>query len=134
MFLSAADLRAADLRGVVMKGSILSTADMCGAWLADARCDGAVMYRVDLRGAILNDATFVETMLDGADLRETSGLTAQQFASAFIDAETRLPDDLAHDPWVAARLTDCIAWAEGNHTKRCPPPTPRPQLPTSASM
>ncbi|MEV0219503.1 pentapeptide repeat-containing protein [Streptomyces sp. NPDC050704] len=126
MFLTAADLRNADLRGVVMKGSILNTADMCFAWLADARCDRAGMYRVDLRGAMLNKATFVETSLDGADLRETSGLTAQQLSSAFIDAETRLPDHLAHDSWVAARLADCAAWAEGNHTKTCPPPTPQP--------
>ncbi|MFD4546293.1 pentapeptide repeat-containing protein [Streptomyces sp. NPDC058466] len=133
MFLSAADLRSADLRGVVLKGSILSTADMCFAWLSDARCDRAVMYKVDLRGAMLGKATFVETTLDGADLRETSGLTAQQLASAFIDAETRLPDHLVHDPWVATRLADCVAWAEGNHTKSCPPPTPQPQLPTSAS-
>ncbi|WP_217555106.1 pentapeptide repeat-containing protein [Streptomyces sp. GbtcB6] len=117
-----------------MKGSILSSADMCYAWLTDARCDRAVMYRVDLRGAMLINATFTETSLDGADSRETSGLTAQQLSSAFIDAETRLPDHLMHDPWVAARLADCVAWAEGNHTKICPPPTPQPQLPTSASI
>jgi len=126
MFLTSADLRHSDLRGVVMKGSILNTADMCYAWLTDARCDRAFMYRVDLRGAMLINATFTETGLEGADLRETSGLTAQQLASAFIDAETRLPDHLMHDPWVAARLADCVAWAEGNHTKTCPPPTPQP--------
>ncbi|MFI1567595.1 pentapeptide repeat-containing protein [Streptomyces sp. NPDC020490] len=133
MFLTAADLRQADLRGVVMKGSILNTADMCFAWLIDARCDGAAMHRVDLRGALLEKSTFVETDLAGADLRETRGLTAQQLSSAFIDAETRLPDHLVNDPWAAARLADCVAWAEENRANTCPPPTPQPQPPTSAS-
>ncbi|MEU6401218.1 pentapeptide repeat-containing protein [Streptomyces sp. NPDC046985] len=115
-----------------MKGSILNTADMCFAWLIEARCDQAAMFRVDLRGAFLKKSTFVETSLDGADLRETSGLTAQQLAPAFIDVETRLPDHLANDPWVAARLADCVAWAEENGANTCPPPTPQP--PTSASI
>ncbi|MGW0628224.1 pentapeptide repeat-containing protein [Streptomyces sp. NPDC002758] len=127
MFLTSADLRRADLRGVNMKRTILNNADMCFAWLVNARCDRAALCRVDLRGALLNGTNFFEADLSGADLRETDGLTAKQLAAATIDEETRLPDYLVGDPWVAARLADCRVWAASNQQQRfCAPPTPQP--------
>ncbi|MFG3254420.1 pentapeptide repeat-containing protein [Streptomyces sp. NPDC048172] len=121
MFLTASDLRRADLRGVSMVGSILNNADMCRAALHRARCAGTALARVDLRGAMVSHADFTGADLRGADLRESEGLTAEQLSVAHIDDETRLPGFLDGDPWVVARLAECRAT-----TRSCPPPTPRP--------
>ncbi|RMI45224.1 pentapeptide repeat-containing protein [Streptomyces triticirhizae] len=128
MFLTGADLHRADLRGAHMRGTILNDADMRWAWLQDACCEGTQMAFVDFRGASLNGADFRRAFLRGADFREAGGLTAGQLAEAEIDDDTRLPEYLSDDPWVAARLADCAAWRETNSPHRRPPRTPPPPL------
>ncbi|WP_052398157.1 pentapeptide repeat-containing protein [Streptomyces sp. NRRL F-5123] len=124
-FLTAADLRRADLRGVEFHRSILNGADLRRANLAGARLAGVPLSGADLREAILVDADLGDADLSRADLRDASGLTAEQLAGAHLDAETRLPPELAADPWVAARLAECAAWTPVR-TSNGPPPTSRP--------
>lgn len=125
IFLTSADLRRADLRGVNMRRTILNNADMCYVWLDDALCEQTQFSRADLRHAVLERTNFAGARLDGADLRETHGLTPEQLAVAHIDEETQLPDYLVGDPWVAARLADCLSW-EALDSRRCAPPTSEP--------
>ncbi|MCX5345962.1 pentapeptide repeat-containing protein [Streptomyces atratus] len=126
MFLTSADLRRADLRGVDFRRSILNYADLCLAWLGKARLDGVGLFAADLRGAQMNEAILVQTDLRAADLRECEGLTAHQLSVAAIDTTTRLPDVLQDDPWVVARLEDCGSWDRQHGTTACAPPTPQP--------
>ncbi|WP_433890895.1 pentapeptide repeat-containing protein [Streptomyces sp. CA-111067] len=127
VFLTWANLQRIALRGVDLRGSILNGADMRDARLDSVRLDGAQLNRVDLRSANLYNATLTRTDLRGADLRDCGGLTAEQLAGAGIDAETRLPAELQHDRWVAARLADCVAWdAQTDGHRSVPPATPEP--------
>lgn len=125
VFLTAADLRRADLRGAEFHRSILNYADLRMAILVDARLAGVPLVGADLRDASLTGADLRDADLGGADLTGAIGVTAGQLAAARLDAETRLPAELAADPWVAARLADCAAW-ERARTPNGPPPTPRP--------
>lgn len=125
MFLTWADLRRADLRGADFQRSILNSADLRAAVLAGARLGGVPLVGADLREANLADADLRDADLGRADLRDATGLTAGQLAGAHLDAGTRLPAELAADPWVAARLADCAAWTPVR-TSNGPPPTPRP--------
>ncbi|MFI0895547.1 pentapeptide repeat-containing protein [Streptomyces sp. NPDC020983] len=135
-FLTSADLRRADLRGADFHRSILNHADLRLAVLAGARLAGvplagadlrdAHLAGADLRGADLGRADLRGADLGRADLRGASGLTAEQLAGARLDVETVLPPGLAADPWVAARLADCAAWAPSGAVDG-PPPTPRPR-------
>lgn len=128
-YLTWADLRRADLRGADLRGAILNRADLSLSILHGALLDGAQFSEADLRGAYLGDeSTLLGTDLGGADLTETEGLTAAQLAGALLDEETRLPPDLATDPWVRARLTDCATWRthRSSPTDPPPPPTARP--------
>ncbi|WP_194892265.1 pentapeptide repeat-containing protein [Catenulispora pinisilvae] len=129
VFLTGADLRDADLRGLDLSLTILSDADLGGAFLHNANLTDATLTR-----AYLSEARMAGTVLTGAHLTETDlsgvvGLTAGQLADAVIDAETTLPDVLRDDPWVAARLADCLAWfrvpdESGDHL--APARTPQP--------
>lgn len=127
MFLTSADLRRADLRGVDFRGSILNYADLCMAWLGEARLDGVALFAADLRGARMDGAALVKADLRAADLRESCGLTALQLSTAAIDETTKLPGALREDSWVAARLADCARW-DAMHGERtsCAPPTSSP--------
>ncbi|MFD9506539.1 pentapeptide repeat-containing protein [Streptomyces mirabilis] len=127
MFLTWADLRRADLRGVDLTRAILNGAELCQAWLGSTRLDHAHLSRADLRGARLDGATLSGADFASADLRDTHSLTAEQLSGAFIDENTRLPPELAADPWVVARLADCRSWREQHAANELPPPsTPRP--------
>lgn len=126
-FLTSADLRRADLRGVHFDGAILNVADLCGALLHNARLDDTPLHKADLRLANLTGATLEATDLSGADLSECRGLTPRQLAAALIDDSTCLPDELTTHPWVIARLADCRAWARaGEPIGACPPTTQEP--------
>ncbi|MCA1224302.1 pentapeptide repeat-containing protein [Streptomyces sp. 8L] len=116
----------ADLRGADLSGSILTKADLRHALLARACLDQALMAEADLRGALLDDAVLLRADLSGADLRNTTGLTARQLAGAVIDEGTRLPPQIASDPWVAARRAACRAWRDQPHQETSPPPTAAP--------
>jgi hypothetical protein len=127
MFLTAADLRRADLRGTDFRRTILTGADLRRAWLIDAQLSDVPMHGADLRETILTDADLRRADLRAADLRDATGLAAEQLAAAFIDAETSLTDELASDPWVVARLADCLGWRTVEaRASNVPPPTPRP--------
>ncbi|MBY8880679.1 pentapeptide repeat-containing protein [Actinacidiphila acidipaludis] len=127
MFLTSADLRGADLRGTDFRRTILNGADLRRACLVHARLAGVALHGADMRQTLLTDADLREADLGAADLRDATGLTAGQLATAFIDAETSLPESLAADPWVAARLADCSAWrSHETHGWSVPPPTHRP--------
>ncbi|MFD8824825.1 pentapeptide repeat-containing protein [Streptomyces sp. NPDC059605] len=127
VFLTSADLRRSDLRGVDFRGSILNYADLCMAWLSEACLEGVQLFAADLRGARMDDAALTATDLRAADLRESHGLTALQLSVAAIDATTQLPDALRDDPWVAARIEDCVRWDEQpGGPEKCAPPTPPP--------
>lgn len=128
MFLTSADLRRADLRGTDFKRTILNGADLRRAWLHDTRLAGVSLHGADLRETTLTNADLRGADLGAADLRDATGLVAGQLATAFIDAETTLPDELAADPWIAARLADCTAWeVDEAHVSNVPPPTPQPR-------
>ncbi|MFF9580274.1 pentapeptide repeat-containing protein [Streptomyces rubiginosohelvolus] len=128
VFLTSADLRRADLRGVDFRGSILNYADLCLAWLSEARLDDVGLFAADLRGARLDGTALVATDLRAADLRESHGLTPLQLSMAAIDATTQLPDALREDSWVTARLAACARWDEvrTEEAETCAPPTPKP--------
>jgi hypothetical protein len=123
IFFTWADLRRADLRGADLTRAILNGAELCHAWLGSTRLDHAHLSSADLRGARLDGTTMLGADLAGADLRDTHSLTAEQLSGAFIDDTSRLPSELAADPWVVARLADCQAWRE-QHTPNEPPPPP----------
>jgi hypothetical protein len=125
MFLTGADLRRADLRGANLRGTIATGADLRWAWLHEANLSRARLSRVDLRWASMNRTNLAGALLDGTDLREARGLTAEQLSGAMLDKDTRLPDDLADDPWVKARLVDCAS-VQDQGPWACPPPTPKP--------
>ena len=87
--LRGAHLRWADLRGADLSVADLSVADLSGADLSVADLSVADLSRADLRGTNLSRAD-----LRGTNLSEARGLTKDQIASAIIDEETVLPDDL----------------------------------------
>ncbi|MEU7306311.1 pentapeptide repeat-containing protein [Streptomyces sp. NPDC007206] len=120
--LTWADLCRADLRGAELSGAILTSADLRHACLARACLDQALMARADLRGALLSEATLLGADLSGADVRDTTGLTAQQLAGSVLDEETKLPPVLESDPWVEARLAACRTWRDQQRDSLTPPP------------
>ena len=100
--LARANLENADLRGARLEGANLDYADLqqsylwsaklAGAHLDNANLDSAIFIDSDLagadlrgakfRGTVLNGANLTGTDLDGADLRNVSGLSADQICSA----------------------------------------------------
>jgi uncharacterized protein YjbI with pentapeptide repeats len=68
--LSDADLRGAVLRGAVLSDAVLSGAVLRGAVLRDADLSGAVLRDADLSGAVLRDAVLSGADLSGAVLRD----------------------------------------------------------------
>jgi uncharacterized protein YjbI with pentapeptide repeats len=75
-------------------------------------------YKTDLTG----------TMLDEADLRDARNLTPEQLSHAFINEKTLFSDELLNDPWVKARIADCMALPDDAGPWACPTPTPNPDL------
>ncbi|MEY9856589.1 hypothetical protein ABH935_002193 [Catenulispora sp. GAS73] len=131
VFLTGADLRHADLRGLDLSLTVLTSADLDDADLRQADLTNATFYRAALQDTMLAGAILTGADFSGSDLSATQGLTAEQLADAVIDATTVLPDVLADDPWVAARLADCLAWFRAPHedgVHRGPARTPRPVI------
>lgn len=110
VFLTGADLRHADLRGLDLSLTVLTSADLDDADLRQADLTNATVYRAALQDTMMAGAVLTGADFSGTDLSEAKGLTADQLADALIDDKTVLPDALAADPWVAARLADCLAW------------------------
>ena len=96
------DLRGADFARFNLKGatfrekSLLRDAVFRDADLRDARLVGADLRGADFRGAKLQGvdlggASILGADLSGADLSQVSGLTRDQYYSAKIDRETKMP-------------------------------------------
>jgi hypothetical protein len=105
------DLRSADLQDAQLPGVQLWEANLAGANLFGATLTGANLFRTDLTGANLRQALLRRTMLDQAYLQETilrdaEELTAEQVVAAYPFHSTQLPDDLAADPQVRARVAE----------------------------
>jgi hypothetical protein len=126
MFLTGADLRCADFRGADLRGTIATNADLRWAWLATANLSQSSYNRAQMRRVAWGGANLTGTQLEGADLRDAEGLTAEQLSRALIDEETLLPPELADDPWVKARIADCMALPDDAGPWACPRPTPSP--------
>lgn len=128
MFLTASDMRCADLRGADLSDSILNHADMRWSLLENAKFINTRLSGADLRHSYLVGANFKDAHLEEANLEDSEGITAAQLASALINRETVLPEKLREDAWVAARIADCEAWSRAaNGGRWCPPPTPAPR-------
>jgi hypothetical protein len=128
VFLTGADLRHADLRGLDLSLTVLTSADLDDADLRQADLTNATVYRAALQDTMLAGAVLTGADFSGTDLSATKGLTAEQLADAVIDAKTVLPGALVDDPWVAARLADCLAWLRApkeDGVYRGPARTPR---------
>lgn len=91
-YLVGADLREVDLRWV----------DLPEADLRRANLEGANLEGADLAGAYLDGAN-----LDGANLSEAHGLTVDQIAVARPYKSTQLPEALATEHRVTARIAAC---------------------------
>ena len=128
--LRGANLTGADLTGANLVGEQIGDNPQSGANLKDvnltgANLTGANLHNVDLTGANLSSASLDEADLRGAKLSKTTGLLAEQLASAGL-AQTVLEPDLAAGPWVIARINDCSVWAADGHRYLMPEPTPAP--------
>jgi uncharacterized protein YjbI with pentapeptide repeats len=105
-FLTNADMRGAALFSAHLEGSFLRGSDLRRADLGRADLSGAALSPVvdsdgeilvapaRLEGASFREAVLAGTDLRGVDLREVSGLTADQLAGAVTDEATKLPADL----------------------------------------
>lgn len=74
---TAGDLSAADAAGASLRYARLDDAR-----LMDVDFDDADLMLADLSGSDLAGASFVDAKLEGADLRKTEGLTAEQLCAA----------------------------------------------------
>jgi hypothetical protein len=87
--LTSANLSGANLSRANLYRANLSGASLKSLFLDDVSRDGVTFYTTILSGANLREAS-----LDGADLLYAFGLTREQVESAWIDEQTRLPEDL----------------------------------------
>jgi uncharacterized protein YjbI with pentapeptide repeats len=107
--LSGVDLSDADLIGANLVGANLADVELSHAHLVEANLAGANLSDANLSGASLSDANLDSTQLSGAILynarlndsrleraylREAIDLTLEQIESAWINEQTRLPEDL----------------------------------------
>jgi hypothetical protein len=87
--LTSANLTGANLTGANLYRANLSGASLKSLFLDDVSRDNVTFYTTILSGANLREAS-----LDGADLVYAFGLTCEQVESAWIDEQTRLPEEL----------------------------------------
>jgi hypothetical protein len=114
--LSDAVLRGADLSGAVLSGADLSGAVLSGAVLRGADLSDAVLSGVDLSDAVLSGAVLRGADLSGAVLSGAVGLAiaadAAQRLRAVAQAALAAPDALRMCGWHTCDTTHCIAgWA-----------------------
>jgi uncharacterized protein YjbI with pentapeptide repeats len=98
--LSDAHLEGANLLDAHFEGAFLWDAHLEGADLAGTHFEGALLRRAYFEGATLlethfEDAYLSEAHFEGANLSEADGLSPKQLASAFGDAWTQLPAEMA---------------------------------------
>jgi uncharacterized protein YjbI with pentapeptide repeats len=92
--LSGADLTQADL----------TDANLAGADLTDADLTHANLIEADLTDAYLGGANLTSADLTSANLSEARAITVGQVVRARLGESTRLPQRLASDPRVQARI------------------------------
>ena len=95
--LAAADLSDtcltdAILEHTILGGAVLKRASLVRTNLTDAKLTGANLEKANLTEAKLNDARLFWTVLNGADLTDSQGLTLEQLAKASWDDKTVFPD------------------------------------------
>lgn len=98
--LRLADLEHASLPYATLSGADLEGARLIGVDLTHARLDGARLSGADLTDAVLDQADLTGAVLDqavlfGAKLSGTRNLTAAQLETAYGDASTTLPANVA---------------------------------------
>lgn len=96
----------AQLQGADLSHSYLICADLSGADLSDADLTGAVLSEANLKGANLENAEFEDSYLNGADLSGATHLTCDQLELAYLDKDTRLPDNIQIE-WVSDDQFEC---------------------------
>jgi uncharacterized protein YjbI with pentapeptide repeats len=97
--LIGANLACANLADVELSHAHLVEANLAGANLSDANLSGASLSDANLdstqlSGAILYNARLNDSRLERAYLREAIDLTLEQIESAWINEQTRLPEEL----------------------------------------
>lgn len=107
--LSNSNLQDTTFQYASLKGAYLDDADLKNSVLLGANLQDAKLYNADLRYANLNScnlqganvdaanfkkASLCLTNLQGVDLSKAKGLTYKQLSKAFIDKNTKLPENL----------------------------------------
>jgi hypothetical protein len=101
-----ADLRVADLDGADLANAHLAQALLVRASLRDADLSGADLWGTDLRNTSFLHTKLRGTNLSETDLTESRDLTVGQIVSAHPYTTTKLPEQLALNPRVQARIAD----------------------------
>ncbi|HTJ66688.1 MAG TPA: pentapeptide repeat-containing protein [Actinospica sp.] len=120
--LGGATLTEANFHQATLNRAFLEEATLTGADLGMATLTGAHLRDATLTGAYLGMATLTGAYLEGATLTGAK-LDASQLADAMVMSTTKVPDALAADPWVCARIEVCETWNPGDPL---PHPTPNP--------
>jgi uncharacterized protein YjbI with pentapeptide repeats len=89
--LEAADLSNADMYGVYLRKANLAEANLAGANLISAKLSMANLRGATLLNTNLYKADFSNTILNGANLEYSQGITCAQIKSAVINENTRFP-------------------------------------------
>lgn len=103
--LSRSDFTEADLTGAIMAKAELPRIVLASAVVSGVTFTFSNLARADLRGVNFEDADFTGaymflTVIEGADLSRTKGLSADQLDMACGSAETQLPSGLtAPEGW-----------------------------------
>ncbi|WP_406473410.1 pentapeptide repeat-containing protein [Streptomyces sp. NBC_01615] len=131
---ASTDLRNVDLSEAELTCAKLSWADLSSLKLqGDDRAKrtnlqlatlvGADLRHVRLWGAMMKRANLDYAHLEGADLSDVTDLEASQLARVFVDAKTKLPEDLQKIKPYSGRGYQC--WNQGKIDNPVNPPKPR---------
>lgn len=90
--LIGADLSDADLRSANLASAQLAETNLSDATLVNANLSAAQAIGTNFQNASFSGATLANAVVTGANFMGAIQLTAEQLASAFIDATTTLPD------------------------------------------
>lgn len=107
--LTQANLNGAVLVEAELNGATLNWAELNEAELNLATLNGANLYCASLNGAQLIGATLNDAELEETELHQASGLLVDQVVVARITSSTLLPDDIADDDGIKARVAQCEA-------------------------